>query len=56
MSRKAGKGGGVCGHPHGAVHMVAAGLGCKSTVVGTRWPNSCPGCMDRLIENATLIF
>ena len=24
------------------------GFGCKSTMVGTRWANSCPGCMDRL--------
>ena len=24
--------------------------GCKSIVVGTRWANSCPGCMDRLKE------
>ena len=30
------------------VHMVPARIGCKSTVVGTRWPNPCPGCMDRL--------
>ena len=30
------------------MHMVAARLGCQSTMVGTRWANSCPGCMDRL--------
>ena len=35
------------------MHMVAARLGCKSTVVGTGWANSCPGCMDRL-RNITL--
>ena len=34
ISRKVGTGGG--------------GLGCKSTVVRTGWPNSCPGCTDRL--------
>ena len=28
--------------------MVAARLGCQSTMVGTRWANSFPGCMDRL--------
>ena len=27
---------------------VAARLGCHSTMVGTGWANSCPGCMDRL--------
>ena len=32
------------------MHMVAARLGCQSTMVGTRWANSCPGCMDRLIK------
>ena len=30
------------------MHMVAARLGCQSAVVGTRWANSCPGCIDRL--------
>ena len=30
------------------MHMVAARLGCESAIVGTRWANSCPGCMDRL--------
>ena len=30
------------------MHMVVARLGCKSAMVGTRWANSCPGCMDRL--------
>ena len=30
------------------MHMVAARLGCQSAVVGTRWANSRPGCMDRL--------
>ena len=32
------------------MHMVAARLGCKSTMVGATWANSCPGCMDRLSE------
>ena len=35
-------------HPQGAVHMAAARLGCKRTVVGTGWANSWPGCMSRL--------
>ena len=30
------------------MHMVAAGLSCQSAMVGIRWANSCPGCMDRL--------
>ena len=33
------------------MHMVAARLlrlGCQSTIAGTRWANSCPGCMNRL--------
>ena len=30
------------------MHMVAARLGCKSTMVGTGWANSCTGRMDRL--------
>ena len=30
------------------MHMVAARLGCQSTMVGTRWVNSCSGCTDRL--------
>ena len=34
--------------PQGDMHMVAARLGCQSAMVGTRWANSCPGCMDRL--------
>ena len=32
----------------GDMHMVAARLDCKSTMVGTGWANSCPGYMDRL--------
>ena len=48
MSRKGGTGGGGWDHPQGDMHMVAPRLGCKSTVVGTGWANSCPGCMDRL--------
>ena len=35
MSRKGGTGGGGWGHPQGDMHMVAARLGCKSTMVGT---------------------
>ena len=27
---------------------LAARLGCQSTMAGTGWANSCPGCMDRL--------
>ena len=30
------------------MHMVAARLGCQRAIVGTRWANSCPGCMGRL--------
>ena len=30
------------------MHMAVARLGCKRTVVGTRWANSWPGCMSRL--------
>ena len=41
-------GGGGLGHPHGAVHMVAARLGCKWAVVGTGWANSHPVCMNGL--------
>ena len=48
VSRKGGTGGGGWGHPQGAVHMAAARLGCKMTVVGTGWANSWPGCMSRL--------
>ena len=48
ISRKGGTGGGGWGHPQGAVHMAAARLGCKRTVVGTGWANSRPGCMSRL--------
>ena len=29
------------------MHMVAARLGCQNAMVGTRWANSCSGCMDR---------
>ena len=32
----------------GAMHMAAARLGCKRAMVGTRWANSHPGCMNRL--------
>ena len=47
-SRKGGTGGGGWGHPQRAVHMAAARLGYKRTVVGSRWANSHPGCMSRL--------
>ena len=30
------------------MHMVVARLGCQSSMVGTAWANSCPGCMGRL--------
>ena len=30
------------------MHMAAARLGCKRTMVGTRWANSRPGCMSWL--------
>ena len=30
------------------MHMVAARLGCKRVMVGTRWANSCPGYIDGL--------
>ena len=43
-----GGGGGGLGHPQGAVHMVAARLGCKWVVVGTEWANSHPVCMNGL--------
>ena len=29
------------------MHMVTARLGCQSTMVGTGWANSHPGCVDR---------
>ena len=32
------------------MHIVAARLGCQSAMVGTRWANSCPGCMDMLLS------
>ena len=48
VSRKGGTGGGRWGHPQGAVHMAAARLGCKITMVGTGWANSRPGCMSKL--------
>ena len=43
-----GTGGGGWGHSQGDMHMVAAGLGCETAMVGTVWANSSPGCMDRL--------
>ena len=48
VSRKGGTGGGGWCHPQGAVHMAVAMLGCKRTMVDTRWANSCPGYMSRL--------
>ena len=48
VSSKGGTGGGGWGHPQGDMHMVSARLDCQSAMVGTRWANSCPGCMDRL--------
>ena len=48
VSRKGGTGGGGWGHPQGAVHMAAARLGCKRTMVGTGWANSRLGCMSKL--------
>ena len=48
VSSKGGTGGGGWGHPQGDMHMVTARLGCKSTMVGTGWANSCPGCMNKL--------
>ena len=49
VSRKGGTGGvGGGGHPQGNMHMVAARLGCQSTMVETEWANSRPGRMDRL--------
>ena len=36
------------GYPQGAVHMLAARLGCERAMVGTGWATSHPDCMDRL--------
>ena len=36
------------GHPHSAVHMAAARLGCKSNMVSTRWANSRSSRINRL--------
>ena len=44
MSRKGGTGRGGWG----VVHMAAARLGYKRTMVGTGWANSRPGCTSRL--------
>ena len=35
------------------MHMAAVRLGCKSTMVGTRWANSWPGYMSRLRKHYT---
>ena len=50
VSRKSGTGGGGWGHPQGAVHVVAARLGCETAMVGTRWATSHPDCKDRLTK------
>ena len=42
-----GTGRGGWGHLQGAVHMAAAKLGCKKTMVGTKWAHSNPGYMNR---------
>ena len=42
-----GTGGAGWGHPQGAVHMAAARLGYKRTMVGTGWANSWPGHTNR---------
>ena len=39
VSRKGGTGEGRCSHPQSAVHMAAARLGCKMTMVDTKWAN-----------------
>ena len=39
MSRKGGTGRVGWDHPQVDMHMVAARLGCKSTMVGTGWAN-----------------
>ena len=48
VCRKGGTGRGGWGHPQSAVHMAAAMLGCKKTMVGAGWANSWPGYMSRL--------
>ena len=30
------------------MHTATARLGCRRTVAGAGWANSCPGCMSRL--------
>ena len=42
------------GSLQGAMHMAAARLGCKRTMVGTGWANSRPGCMSRLRKHYPL--
>ena len=48
ISRKGGTGGAEWGHPQGDMHVVAAGLGCKRTMVATRLANFHLGCMKEL--------
>ena len=40
--------GGRRGHLQGDMLIVAARLGCERAMVGTRWANSHPCCIDRL--------
>ena len=54
INRKGGTGGGGWSHLQSAVHMAAAWLGCKRSVVGTGWANSHPGCMNELRKHYTL--
>ena len=49
ISRRWDRGGGW-GHMQSAVHMAAAKLGCKRTMIGTGWAHSHPGCVNRLRE------
>ena len=35
------------GHRQGVMHMAAARLGCKRTMVGIGWAYSLPGCMRK---------
>ena len=41
-------GGGGWVHSWGVVHMVAAGLGCRTALIGTGWANFCLGCTNGL--------
>ena len=48
VSGKGGTGGGGWGHLQGDMHMVAARIGFKKAIVGTRWSTYRPDCMERL--------